>query len=114
MSNVKEVQAEGYIPFNTSEDEEVTKFLGYLNSPSNGIRIEYTGKVNYVENNHGGKTAMYYFTITGEEGYREEFFTALANAFIRFGGDFKYFRIRDVQNDTPFWDVLKNVPTYYI
>lgn len=66
MANVKEVLITGELPFNIAEDLNVRNWLGILNQPCYGLRIQY-GSERYIPNDHGGKTATYQFVISGRE-----------------------------------------------
>lgn len=71
MSNIKGVRIEGKMPFDITEDDKARSWLGMLNGPSIGLRIIYGG-TSTIENEHGGRTTMYEFEISGEEAIRFE------------------------------------------
>lgn len=66
MSNVKQVIVRGVLPFHIDQDERARSWLGHLNAPSYGLRIKYAAHY-LVDNDRGGKTTMYEFTIAGTE-----------------------------------------------
>lgn len=67
MSNVKNVHIAGTVPFNLNEKDSMAKRLAYLNTPCSGLRIAYGDVTEYRQNDHGGQTAFYPFSLTGAE-----------------------------------------------
>lgn len=102
MANVKRVAIEGVIPFNVPFDSKANQFLGLLNQPSMGLRIHYskdnTGPT-YVPNESGGKTAMFWFLVAGQEAVRDEWLKAMCQAFVNEGGIIKHADVFDAENE---------------
>lgn len=69
MSNIKEVDIEGLVPYNAGDDKDLIHQLGILNLPSFGIKIRY-GRAHYYRAYSGGKIAMYEYLIVGVEAVR--------------------------------------------
>ena len=99
MANVKDIYANGVLPFNIGDSEEVNKFLGHLNRPSSDLRIVYIGIVESRPNLHGGTTTYYRFILSGVDGGSHDYYMALASAFIANGAEFDEFVYSDIMNN---------------
>lgn len=104
MSNVKDIIIRGEVPFNVANNDDAAKWLGILNGPSIGIRITY-GNRRFVLNGVG-KTAMYRFSIEGQEAVRYEWIKKIIADFITAGGTVDYAMVRDIENDGPWESML--------
>jgi len=100
MANVKRVFIDGQIPFDIPFDSKANQFLGMLNLPSFGLRIQW-GKTKLIPNSHGGQTCHYDFTITGNEAVRIETILALLQSFVDEKAEIKQVDILDIENNTP-------------
>jgi len=97
MANVHEVYIEGWMTFNIYDDEKALRWLGVMNSPSYGLRIEY-GEERYVPNEHpGGQTAQYRFVISGQEAIRYDAYEALVKCLKDAGCVVDEARARDME-----------------
>lgn len=66
MSNIKQVQVVGLLPFNYFEHPMLCMKMAAIQSPSIGFAIDFK-PAPYRPNLVGGKTAMYAFTLSGYE-----------------------------------------------
>ena len=81
MSNVKQIRIRGLLPFNVYEIEDFVPMLAFLSSPVSGLRINWSGgPVKYVDNEHGGRTALYRFVLEGTEAVSYRFLERFVNA----------------------------------
>lgn len=97
MANVKSITITGTIPYNTYEYAELNSLLGQLNSPSSGLKIIYPSGCTYKPNSHGGKTAMYDFTLLGEEGVSLEWVDYFTKQVVDAGGQLCRVSVYDLQ-----------------
>ena len=104
MSNIKAVDIQGKMPFNVYENKDATYWLGVMNSPSYGLRIEY-GKSGYLTNSNSGKTSYTDFSIVGEEAIREDSIEKMVSNFIEAGAEIRLALYRDIELDTPWYGV---------
>lgn len=109
MSNIKSVLIEGEIPFNATEHHDACKFLGQLNGPTIGLKIEYTGNAPGRPNSYGGKTSFYKFRISGEEAIADGWVKNLLQAFVNCGSAILKVELRDVENKSSAYSM--KVPT---
>jgi hypothetical protein len=98
MSNIKEIEITGEIPFNATEHHDACKFLGQLNGPTIGLRIEYTGTAKARPNRYGGQTAYYNFCISGQEAVAHGWLKNLMQALVNCGASITSARSRDIEN----------------
>lgn len=69
MSNTKSICITGELPFNWTSEmpaEDALRLAGAVASPSLNLTLEY-GRSRYEENEHGGLTCVYQFTLDGTE-----------------------------------------------
>lgn len=72
MSNVKDIQITGHVPFNwlaydsPLTDNDAGFIASWFLSPAVGLEIRFTPS-GYRPNSNGGQTAMYGFDVTGQE-----------------------------------------------
>lgn len=97
MANVKELKIEGFIHHAAEtlehgedyrkgqQDDMVMGMLAYLNLPSVGIRITYSGSKIMVANEHKGRTAFYHFIVSGQEALWHEVPVEWVKAIMRVG-----------------------------
>jgi hypothetical protein len=107
MSNVKSVLVSGQMPFSVSEHKTALEFLGILNQPSIGLRIQYPSLANSKPNEYGGSTAMYNFTISGEEAVATSFIERMLQALVDAGCDIEHVVVRDIENQQ---DIRVEIP----
>lgn len=100
MSNIKQVKIIGEIPFNATEHHDICKFLGQLNGPTIGLRMQYLGSAKPRPNRHGGKTSYYNFCISGQEAVAEGWLKNLVQALVNCGASIVEACYRDVENNT--------------
>ena len=99
MSNVKAVEITGVIPFCWMDEmnKEDAATLGHtFLSPTIGIHLSFGREVGMVPNDHGGKTAMYEFTVVGTEAISYSFFDKLVEIFKKYG-EVKHTSIIDLE-----------------
>lgn len=104
MANTHEVHIEGVMPFNVYEHEAATRWLGIMNSPSWGLRIEY-GREHYEPAGRGRK-AMYEFTISGREAIWETRIVEMCRSFVEAGGRITLASIADLDYPAPARSIL--------
>ena len=106
MANVKQIEISGEIPFNAHEDsDELLRLYGQLNTPSNNLRIEWSGG-RFVDNieidpNHevrNGKTAVYQFRIFGTEAVSYGWFDKAIETIEAANGTVQRKICRDIEN----------------
>ena len=85
MANIKRVLINGELPFDAGGDQELLQVLGQLSLPSMGLKVEWGGHRSQP-NEHGGKTAMYRFTLKGDEAVRDSYLTRFVDLVHRAGG----------------------------
>lgn len=91
MANVKRIRIEGWLPFDAgqvdheAEANELLRMLGQMILPSMGTRLKW-GEEKFVPNKHGGRTAMYYFALTGVEAMSWDYLDRFKNLVIAVGG----------------------------
>ncbi len=81
MANVKNVMISGWMPFDGGDNEDLLKFLGFVNLPATGIKIQYPGGHKWLDGDNGGRLSMYYFVIEGRESLAYAYFERLAEIF---------------------------------
>lgn len=115
MSNIKRVDAQGYCPYDFANanggrydhaaHDAAMVYLGGLNLPCNGLRLEFTRSSFYLPTPRtGGRYCHYGFTISGEEAFGYGYFEELIKRFEAVGCRFKYFKVKDVQWDHTAWN----------
>ncbi len=97
MANVKAVEITGTLPFDMGEDEEMVRLLGEWNMPACGLRITWTGEAGYKPNEHGGRTAMYNFRLSGTEAVAWAYLDRVVSIIKRIG-DVKTAKARDIED----------------
>ncbi len=98
MSCVKEVEITGVLPFDCDNDAEMCFILGKLNAPTTGVRIAWTGEAGYEPNQHGGRTCMVNFRISGQEALPDPFLARMVKAIKGAGGRIVKATARDIEN----------------
>lgn len=107
MSNAKQIEIGGIIPFNCAEHAEMRQMLGMLNSPL-GLRIEFRSGTS-VRNDTlptfnpqrvpaDGMTSMYAFQISGIEAVSDAFLKRLLQAIVDCGGTLAKVSVVDIDN----------------
>ncbi len=107
MANVKSVLIAGQMPFSVSEHKTALEMLGILNQPSFGLRIQYPSLANSKPSEYGGTTAMYNFTISGEEAVGASFIERLLQALVNAGCDINAVHLRDIEEQQ---DIRVEIP----
>jgi hypothetical protein len=87
MSNIKDVLIVADVPFDWLDQmhagklrvEDAAVLAQVFLSPSLGLDLQYQS-IGYVPNSHGGNTAMYRLTITGQEALQMELLGRIALA----------------------------------
>lgn len=101
--NVKKVIIEGTVPFCFMQDmgEDDLALLTILMQPTQDLKIRYSpSQVEYVPSEHGGKTAIYAFKISGVWSGRWEVLHQLVDVLNRHGATFSNAKAKDIE-DTP-------------
>lgn len=91
MSNVKNVEIDGWMPFDGGQHLEVgtmeeiigvrlIKYLGQMNLPVFNLRVRYLHQSKDVPSPAGGKMFLYWFQIRGSEAVSEQWLTAFCKA----------------------------------
>ena len=99
MSNAKNISIVGTCPFNTNEFDDLNNLLGQLNAPTIGIRITWGECCGYVPNAHGGKTAMYPFTVNGIEAVHVGWLNRFMRLIVDAGGTITEAAAVDIDNN---------------
>ena len=99
MSNVKNIQIIGDVPFNTVDYPEMNNLLGQLNSPVFGLKIQYISETRREKNEHGGKIVFYGFTLTGREAVSIEWIKLFLRTVKSIGGKVFSAVVCDVENN---------------
>lgn len=76
MANIKRVQIHGIAPFDLHEHPPIQPMLAFIVSPASGLRLHWKNETTPVPNKHGGRTAMFCFSLTGDEAVRWEWLDA--------------------------------------
>lgn len=109
MSNVKQVEIQGEVPFDWTHrlTPEDFKLIGSLVlNPSIGLRLFFsTDPIANAPNSHGGQTAIYGFSIQGSEALSSIYLERLCAAFRRHGvlREARYF---DIESGERTWRYL--------
>lgn len=98
MANIKQVELDGWMPFDAGGNPNLLQMLGQLNLPVFGFTIEWGGE-KYVDNKHGGKTCMYRFHVFGEEAVQIGWLRRLVDCIEAVGGKIETRYCRDIEND---------------
>jgi len=99
MANIHRVVIKGWMPFDVGRHEEALKWLGILNTPSYGLRIEYGAKSMGPVNEHGGRTTYHEFAIRGEEAIWCSGLEKLVAALVEAGCAIREAKAMDVEFD---------------
>lgn len=100
MANLKDVDIRGVLPFDCDNDAEMCWVLGKLNAPSTGLSIKWNGlQLPSVPNNHGGRTAMFEFHISGQEAVADAFLNRILAAVVNCGGKLTTATAKDIENN---------------
>ena len=84
MSNVKDVEIKGWIPFDiTHKSDKIESFFADLASPSFGLHVSYH-EPKYMTNHYGGQTAFFPFVISGQEAISEICLVSFINELKKF------------------------------
>lgn len=98
MSNVKQVEISGTMPFNCDENQKIKGWLASMNTPCFGLRITWGVDVALmVTNDHGGKTAHYDFRISGREAVSYSAIESLKAAILSIGGRVEKSKVHDCE-----------------
>ncbi len=87
MANVKRIEVEAVVPFNYLEhlrDKEKAILAEWFLAPSLGVRLTFA-PAGYEPSDHGGQTALYRLTVSGEEAVRFATFDLLVTTLKRAG-----------------------------
>ena len=107
MANIKQVKIAGKMPFDAGESKELINLIGQLALPTMGIRFNFGDDIAEMKpNQHGGKTAMYNFTVHGEEAVSFDYLDRIVRLVIEAGGQVVDAQARDKENCGP-WHQLK-------
>jgi hypothetical protein len=97
MSNVKSIQVTGSLPFDAHEHLELQPFLAAFTSPVLGLKLAYYGEPSLVQNERGGKTAMYRFVVAGTEAVSRLWVNAFCAAVVKAGGEVAGAEVLDLE-----------------
>ena len=89
----------GRIPFNYYECEPLARAFAFIQSPSSGLRVEFSREAMLLPNEHGGRTAFYFFKLEGLEAVRTSWLAMVAGCVVAVGGQVDTLKIKDVDND---------------
>lgn len=107
MSNVKQVNIQGELPFNCQEHYEMRQMLGQLNAPLMGIRIDWRGSCGSQETGSSGLTEIIAFNVFGKEAVSNSWINLLLIAIVKAGGKVRSVSVRDTDNQT---DIPFDIP----
>ena len=99
MANVARVVVAGWAPYDIAQHEKARSWLGYMASPSFGLRIAYGGQGYGPVNEHGGRTSYTHFTVSGEEAMWFDTAQRLVEAFVEGGCLIEDARYMDIEYD---------------
>jgi len=106
MSNTKRVKIEGEVPFDLGGFEtikarqELLASIGLISMPNIGLSLEWNTKDAYYEaNEHGGRTLIYPFSLTGEEAFGMAFFEKFIENVQEVGGRIDFAQVWDMELD---------------
>lgn len=85
MANVKDINMSGTLPFNYYEDDTLARLFAFITSPTSGLNVTWNS-AGYKPNQHGGKTAIYEYHITGQEAVSWGWILYFNRAVTSFGG----------------------------
>ena len=97
MANVKSVEITGVAPFTLHEHEPLQPMLAFLAGPTTGMHLHWTGSAPAVPNEHGGKTAMYRFALSGHEAVSFGWLDKFKAEIVAIGGKIDTDRCRDIE-----------------
>lgn len=106
MSNVKDVHISGSVPFTWLDgqdyggelsDEEVAWFGRLFLNPTIGLRIDFSFQGYSEPNEHGGKTAIYGFTVSGQEAIAYPAIDRLVELVEKAGGEVEANIVHDLE-----------------
>lgn len=97
MSNIKRVEIVGLSPFHLYEHEPLQPMLAFLSGPTTGMKLEWICQAGYTPNEHGGVTAMYRFSLTGEEAVGWGWLEKFKEEIEAIGGKIESDRCRDIE-----------------
>ena len=97
MANIKQVKIRGIVPFDYYNDDIVAKMFAFITSPSSGLEVTWKS-AGYQPSQYGGQTAMYEFTVTGQEAISWEWIDAcVINGIAALGGKILENNIVDIE-----------------
>lgn len=98
MSNVKAINIEGQLPFDCAGHEALMPYLALLSGPTLGVRIQWSdGPIVMQPNKHGGETAIYGFSLRGEEALAWGWIDGFKAAVVQAGGSIHGDVTRDIE-----------------
>jgi len=112
MSNIHALSITGSVPYDWASKltpDEAQIIAAYFLGPSIGVKLKFGKRWYGPRNEHNGQTAMYEFTIDGEEALRTEAIIAITNVFRRVGIVTTAVS-RDVENSYPLFRDIPAVP----
>ena len=85
MSNIKQLQIVGHLPFDAGNNDDLLIAIGQFHLPCSGIKMTWR-KSYYLDNEHGGRTAFYMFLLSGSEAVSWGFIDRFKQLVIDAGG----------------------------
>ena len=107
MAKCKEIKIDGCLPFDVGGSDEMIRILGNLALPCCGLRCAFEHKPFEMRpNEHGGKTAMFNFSITGIESASWDYLKKIIREVEACGGEIYDARARDNDEGNTRWTRL--------
>lgn len=99
MANIKRIKIVGQLAFNAHEgNNDLQMLYRLLNTPTFGLRLKWDEMPSKQEQNeHGGITTFYRFTIAGEEAVSFQWFDWVMDTIRTAGGITEYGNIIDIE-----------------
>jgi hypothetical protein len=99
VSNVKRIRIIGHVPFNLNQHPTMQAKLASMNTPCSGLKIAYGPQIEMRPNAHGGKTAMYFFDVQGQEAVSTAWIESLIRDVYAIGGIIVRADATDIENN---------------
>lgn len=97
MANTKKIEITGSAPFDLYDHKPLQPMLAFIAGPVSGMKLEWTGQLGSVPNEHGGKTAVFAFKLTGREAVSWAWIDAFKKEIDAIGGRIGDDNTRDIE-----------------